>query len=112
MSRSSNPFEPSARPSGDGSVELTFVEPPFWFLENEFGVPSDELVRGLGGIVGDPFRLAARRIVHEPHDAVGGDDIGTGADQGRVGLELLGDVNLGVARIEDDQDLVASRREM
>src|SRR6266508_3564924 len=91
-SRSEHSLEPGARPSGDGSVKSAFVEPPFWFLENEFGVPGGKVLRGLRGIVGDPFRLAARRVVHEPQDAVRGHYIGPRADQWRVGLEFLGDV--------------------
>ena len=75
------------------------------------GMPSRKLARGLRWVVGDPFRPAARRIVHEPHDTVGRDDIGTGGDQGRVGLKLLGDMSLGVIGIQNDQDLVAGPKE-
>src|SRR6476660_6647927 len=96
---SSDSLEPGTRPSGDRSIELTFIEPPFWFLENEVRMPGRKLARGLRGIVGHPFRLAARRIVHQAHDTVGGDNVGAGGDQGCVGLKLLGDVGLGVARI-------------
>src|SRR3954447_14791345 len=96
---SSDTLEPGARPSCDRSIELTFIEPPFWFLENEVWMPGRKLARGLRGIVRDPFRLAARRIVDHAHDTVGGDDVGAMGDQGRVGLKFLGDVGLGVARI-------------
>src|SRR3954471_4217472 len=92
---SSDTLEPGARPGCDRSIELTFIEPPFWFLENEVRMPGCKLARGLCGIIGNPFRLTARCIVHQAHDTVGGDDVGAGGDQGRVGLKLLGDVSLG-----------------
>src|SRR6476620_8565412 len=104
---SSDSSEPGAGPSRDRSVEFTFIEPPFWFLEHEVRTPGGKFPRGLRRIVGGPFRLAPRRIMHESHDSAGGDDIRARADQGRVGLQFLGDMGLGVARIEDHHDLVA-----
>src|SRR4051812_45643323 len=104
-------LEPGAGPSCDRSIEFAFIEPPFWFLENEVGMPSRKLACGLRWVVGGPFRPAARRIVHEPHDTVGRDDIGTRGNQGRVGLKLLGDMSLGVIGIQNDQDLVAGPKE-
>ncbi len=104
-------LEPGAGPSCDRSIEFAFIEPPFWFLENEVGMPSRKLACGLRWVVGGPFRPAARRIVHGPHDTVGRDDIGTGSDQGRVGLKLLGNMSLGVIGIQNDQDLVTGPKE-
>src|SRR5262245_4022332 len=92
-------FEPSARPSCDCLVELTLIEPPFRLLEDEVGMPSGKFARRPCRIVGNPFRLAAGRIVHESHDSVGCDYVGFGTDHGRVGFELSGDVSLGMIRI-------------
>src|SRR5436305_1273756 len=104
--RSSDSFEPGARPRGDRSVELTFVEAPFWFLEHEVGTAGRKFPRGLRWIVGVPFRLATRRIADQAHNTVGCDDVGVGAYQRGIGFEFLENVGFGVTRIENDHDPV------
>src|SRR6266545_3203242 len=99
--RSSDSFEPGTWPSRNRSVELTLIESPFRFLENELGVPRRKFACGLRGIVGTPFRLSTRRIMHQPHDPVRCDDIRAGTYQRRIGLEFLHDVSLGMTRIQN-----------
>jgi hypothetical protein len=74
---------------------------------NEFRMMCGKFDRGLRRVVGDPFGAAARCVVDEAHDAVGGNEVGVRRNEGRIGLELCCDVRLGVTRVENDHDPIA-----